>query len=85
MGVYRVFNNGGNAIGAVMTRDPNMSPVPFWLYYFNVDDIDAATERISQKEGAILMGPHEVPGPMWIVVAKDPQGATFAIVGLRKI
>jgi hypothetical protein len=29
------------------------------------------------------MGPDEVPGGMWIVQAKDPQGAMFAVVGSR--
>jgi predicted enzyme related to lactoylglutathione lyase len=84
MGIYRIFNNGDNPIGAIMTRDPSNSPMPFWLYYFNVGDIDAAASRIREKSGEVLMGPHEVPGPMWIVLARDPQGAMFAIVGTRK-
>lgn len=87
MGTYRIFNNGSNPIGAMMTRDPRDprgAPTPFWLYYFNVGDIDAAVSRIREKNGEVIMGPHEVPGPMWIVIAKDPQGATFAVVGFRK-
>jgi len=81
MGIYRMFNTGGAAVGAMMTRDKDKSPVPFWLYYFNVADIDAAAARIHEKNGQILMGPHEVPGPLWIVLAIDPQGAMFALVG----
>jgi uncharacterized protein len=83
-GTYRIFNNGVGPIGAVMTRDPSNSPVPFWLYYFNVEDIDAASARTKEKNGQILMGPHQVPGDVWIVVGLDPQGATFALVGPRK-
>jgi uncharacterized protein len=83
-GIYRIFNNGAAPIGAMMTRDPSKSPAPFWLYYFNVDDIDAATTRIEEKNGQVLMGPHQVPGDIWIVLGLDPQGAMFSIVGPRK-
>ena len=84
MGTYRIFNNGGAAIGAMMTRDPKNSPVPFWLYYFSVEDIDAANDRVKEKNGQVLMGPHEVPGDQWIILGQDPQGAMFALVGPKK-
>jgi predicted enzyme related to lactoylglutathione lyase len=84
MGTYRMFNNGGAAMGGMMTRDPSKSPIPFWLYYFNVGDIDAAAARIREKNGQVLMGPHEVPGQLWIILGLDPQGATFAVVGTKK-
>ena len=83
MGTYRMFGNGGSATGAIMTRNPDLSPVPFWLYYINVDEINAAASRIREKHGEVLMGPHEVPGPLWIVIGKDPQGAVFALVSSR--
>jgi uncharacterized protein len=83
-GIYRIFNNGGAALGGMMTRDPSKSPVAFWLYYFSVEDIDAAATRIKEKKGQVFMGPHQVPGDVWIVVGQDPQGATFAVVGPRK-
>lgn len=84
MGTYRIFNNGGARIGGMMTRDPSKAPLPFWLFYFTVGDIDAATTRIREKNGQVLMEPQEVPGPMWIVLAKDPQDVLFAVVGTRK-
>jgi uncharacterized protein len=83
-GKYRIFKNGGAPMGAMMTRDPNNSPVPFWLFYFNVDDIDAAATRIKEKNGQVLMGPHQVPGDQWIILGLDPQGALFSLVGPRK-
>jgi uncharacterized protein len=67
-----------------MTRDPKNSPVPFWLYYFAVEDIDAAARRIQEKQGQIFMGPHEVPGGQFIILGSDPQGAMFSLVGPRK-
>ncbi len=84
MGIYRIFNNGSTPMGGMMTRDKSKSPVPFWLFYFAVEDIDAATNRIREKNGQIAMGPHEVPGGQWITVGVDPQGAMFAVVGSRK-
>jgi predicted enzyme related to lactoylglutathione lyase len=83
-GMYRIFNNGGAPVGAMMTRDPKSSPVPFWLFYFNVDDIDAAQARIQDKNGKVFLGPHPVPGGQWILIGQDPQEAMFALVGPRK-
>jgi len=83
MGVYQLFGmEDGSDIGGMMTR-PKEVPVPAWLYYFNVGDIDAALARITGAGGKVLNGPMEVPGPMWIVQAIDPQGAAFAVVGAR--
>jgi uncharacterized protein len=83
-GIYRIFKNRGDRMGAMMTRDPKNSPVPFWLFYFNVEDIDAAANRINEKNGQVLMGPHQVPGEQWIILGLDPQGAMFALVGPKK-
>jgi len=30
------------------------------------------------------MGPHQVPGDLWIVLGQDPQGAIFSLVGPKK-
>lgn len=81
MGTYLLFNAGGGAIGGMM-NSPDM-PRPTWLFYFNIDDIDAARARIEAAGGLVLMGPHEVPGGDWIIQANDPQGAMFALVGPR--
>lgn len=82
MGTYQLFEAGGNAIGGMMTKPPQI-PAPYWLYYFNVSDIDAATERVTQNKGQVVMGPIEVPGGAWITQCTDPQGALFALVGTR--
>jgi uncharacterized protein len=82
MGVYQIFSAGGPAIGGMFNKPP-MVPATFWLYYFNVGDFDAAVERLKAGGGALVNGPMEVPGGSWIVQAKDPQGAMFALVGRR--
>ncbi len=83
MGVYRLFAAGGAAIGGMMTKPPEV-PQPGWLYYFNVDAIDATMARVSGAGGQVLNGPMEVPGPMWILQCLDPQGAAFALVAPQR-
>jgi predicted enzyme related to lactoylglutathione lyase len=78
---YQLFSAGGQTIGAMLTKDL-AEPDPFWLHYFNIDDIDAAAERVKAGGGRIFEGPMEVPGG-WIVRCTDPQGAVFALQGKR--
>lgn len=80
MGTYLLFNAGaGEAIGGMM-NNPD-APRPFWLYYFNVADIEAAGTCIAANGGHVMMGPHQVPTGDWIIQARDPQGAMFALLG----
>ena len=82
-GTYQLFTAGGLMIGGMLTK-PAAIPAPFWLYYFNVADIDAAAQRVKAGGGEILDGPLETPGGSWVVRCADPQGAVFALEGMRK-
>jgi uncharacterized protein len=82
LGTYQQFSAGGQTIGGIFTKPATM-PVPFWLYYFNVGDIDAAAGRVKAAGGQVLDGPREVPGGHWIAQCMDPQGAMFALSGKR--
>ncbi len=82
MGTYQQFSAGGETIGGMFTKPP-MLPFPFWLYYFNVIDIEGATKRVEAGGGEILYGPTEAPGGAWIVHCADPQGALFALLDRR--
>lgn len=81
-GKYRLFATGGDACGGMLTKTPEM-PVPMWLFYTCVEDVDGAIARATAGGGKLLMGPHEVPGGAWIATFLDPQGAMFAAVGGR--
>ena len=83
MGVYQIFATGGAPVGGMMTKMPQ-TPAPFWLYYFNVDAVDAAMARVKDAGGQVIHGPTEVPGGSWIAHGLDPQGAIFAIVGAKR-
>ena len=79
---YQMFSAGGQTIGGMLTKRP-WDSIPFWLFYFNVDDIDAAAERVKAGGGRIYDGPLELPGGSWIARCADPQGAAFALQGNR--
>jgi predicted enzyme related to lactoylglutathione lyase len=83
LGTYLMFGYGvGAAVGGMVNETD--STRPHWLFYFNVDDIDAAHSRITAYGGEVRMDPHQVPTGQWIVLASDPQGARFALVGPRR-
>jgi len=85
MGLYQMFATGGEAspAGGMMTRTPE-TPAPFWLYYFNVEAVDAAVGRATKAGAKLLVEPHEVPGGQWIAQFLDPQGALFAVVAFHR-
>jgi uncharacterized protein len=83
MGTYQLFATGNGPVGGMMTK-PDMIPVPYWGYYFNVSRIDSAAERVTAGGGKIVNGPMQVPGGQWIVQCVDPQGAVFALVALQR-
>ena len=58
---------------AMMTKAPD-APAPGWRYYFRVDAIDAAAERVRQRGGAVTMGPQQVPGGNWVAARPRPAG-----------
>jgi predicted enzyme related to lactoylglutathione lyase len=83
MGTYQLFNAGGPAIGAMMTR-PAQVPAPFWNYYINIASVAAAVDTVMAGGGKVAMGPHEVPGGRWVLQCFDPQGAFFALLSPGK-
>jgi uncharacterized protein len=83
LGDYQFLHHHGQTFGALM-RQPPGELQPRWLFYFGVEDIDAATATATRLGAQLLDGPSEVPGDVFISVAKDPQGARFGLVGPRK-
>lgn len=81
MGTYE-FLRHGVAIGAMMTKMPDM-PVSAWAFYFRVADIDKAAEQVKASGGTVYNGPQEVPGGDYVINGIDPQGAHFALVGSK--
>jgi predicted enzyme related to lactoylglutathione lyase len=86
MGTYRIFDQGDHkemGDGGMMAKSPEM-PVSSWSFYFNVDSIKAAVERVDAGGGKVVNGPMQVPGGGWIIQGQDPLGAMFSLVGNRE-
>jgi uncharacterized protein len=80
-GKYLIYGQGDKAYGGMMTKTPDMPMPPAWIYYFNVDDLDAALTRATSKGANKLMGPMDVPGGGRVAQLTDPQSAVFALFG----
>jgi len=83
LGDYEFLQNASGGLGAVMPAAVPGS-VPGWLYYFHVPDIDAAAAEITRSGGTVTQEPIEIPGGDFSLIATDPQGARFGLVGPRR-
>jgi predicted enzyme related to lactoylglutathione lyase len=81
LGEYRFLQAGDVGFGALMGVVPGGAPG--WQFYFHVPDIDAAAERIGSGGGTVVQEAMEIPGGDYALVARDPQGAGFGLVGPR--
>jgi uncharacterized protein len=92
MGSYTFLRHAGRApdgspmgqgmLGAVYKLMPE-DPQPHWLFYFRVPDIDVAVAHIESSGGRLHQAPNEIPGGDYSLIALDPQGAYFGLVGAR--
>ena len=83
MGKYHLFTTKSGQPGGIMTKTAD-TPKPIWLYYFNIESVEAGAERVKAGGGKVLNGPMEVPGGHWTVQALDPQGALFGLVSPKR-
>jgi hypothetical protein len=83
MGDYQFMDHDGAMIGGAMKSFAPQQPLG-WTFYFRVADVDAAHDKIASGGGKVMMDIHQVPGGDWVVIALDPQGARFGVVGARK-
>jgi hypothetical protein len=81
MGNYQLFAREGKDIGGMMRLMGPPGVPPHWLPYFGVASAGATKAAIEAAGGSIQHGPAEVPGGAFIVMATDPRGAAFAVVG----
>lgn len=81
-GDYHFIGHGGLRVGGMMQKYDEAAPSG-WTFYFGVPSAIAAKRAIEVGGGKVLMDLHEVPGGDWVVVANDPQGAPFGVVGPR--
>ena len=81
-GPYQTFGETPEGLGmGGMMKKMSSAPMPYWIYYFSIGNIEAGAQRVKDNGGTVLMEPHEVPGGTWIAPCIDPQGAHFALIG----
>ncbi|UFN48354.1 VOC family protein [Roseomonas sp. OT10] len=82
MGEYQFLAHHDQVIGAVMPLPPGRPPG--FLTYFGVPGIDTAAAAVRDGGGTVLFGPNVIPGGEFVLIALDPQGAAFGLVGPRQ-
>ncbi|MBX7192988.1 MAG: VOC family protein [Sandaracinaceae bacterium] len=82
LGEYSFIDHDAGALGGVMPLAPE-GGTPGWRFYFGVPSVTAAERAIVAGGGRIERGMHQVPGGEWVVMARDPQGAPFGVVGVK--
>jgi uncharacterized protein len=85
MGAYRFLQASGERfmVGAAYQK-VEADPVSHWLFYFRVPNLDSAMATIKELRGQIHMEPVPLPeGLDYSLIAYDPQGAAFGLVGPR--
>ncbi|WP_426265048.1 VOC family protein [Sphingomonas sp. PWP1-2] len=80
IGEYRFIAVGEQTFGATM-RHSGEARHPGWRFYFRAPDIEAAAVRVAEAGGSVLSGLMDVPGGDRIIVASDPHGVVFGVVG----
>lgn len=79
-GDYLFIMQGDKRLGAFGPASDPAKPA-YWRHVFRVTSINAALEAAKAGGATEIEGPHQVPGDDFVMYAKDPQGATFVLVG----
>jgi predicted enzyme related to lactoylglutathione lyase len=76
--------NGESVAGAMdITGAVPAEVPPYWLVYFQIENIDQAAECVKQLGGQITTGPLPYPGGRF-AVAVDPHGASFGMMEVQR-
>jgi len=73
---YLTIKNGQAVNGGMREKQPEEPP--HWLVYFAADDVGATLAKVNELGGGTIAGPFDMAGAK-IAVARDPQGAVFAL------
>ncbi len=79
---YIIMSAGEKMVAGLMPLPAEVSAAggrPGWLGYIGADDVDAATQRVSQAGGAVYRPPDDIPDVGRFSVVADPQGAVFML------
>ncbi|MCA4134731.1 VOC family protein [Arthrobacter sp. M4] len=69
----------GQAVAGVM-RLPTSGVPPYWMPYFNVDDVDTTVAKAQDLGGRVYAPAFDVPGVGRMAVLADATGAAFSVM-----
>lgn len=75
---YWGIRNAGRLNGGMMALPADAPAPPHWLVYFTSPDLDQSARVIAREGGKVVVPAVPVPGGR-ILLARDPQGAHFAL------
>ena len=81
MGEYTEWQLDGESVAGGMEMQPMVpAEVPsYWMVYFQVENVPAATAKAAALGARVIAEPMDYPGGQFSVLA-DPLGATFGLV-----
>jgi predicted enzyme related to lactoylglutathione lyase len=78
-GPYKVVKVGDRANGGIRAMsDAEGNIPPHWLPYFTTESVEQSTAKLAALGGTLMAGPYELAMGR-IAIARDPQGAAFAL------
>jgi uncharacterized protein len=77
---YTLFQRDGDVnVAGLMPKPPNVPVKSAWLTYLGTDDVDAATAKVKELGGAVMMEAFDVPNVGRLAVAGDPFHTAFGL------
>jgi len=68
------------ACGAMAVKEAEWADSPgHWMTYVNVDNVDAACEKVKELGGTIRVGPVTIPDMITFAIVVDPVGVVVSI------
>lgn len=80
LGAYHLFADANSDIGGITPLHAE-GGAPEWTAHFSTPSAAAAAAQITASGGTVTLGPVEVPDGAFAVMAQDPQGVLFGLVG----
>lgn len=76
---------GDAGIGGMMQISEQMEGMPpQWMPYFAVTEPDAVAKKTKSAKGQVHVEPRDIPNVGRFAILSDPQGASFAIIKLKR-
>ena len=81
--------DGRNYVGGMWQTDQcpegetSEMPLPHWMTYIAVDDVDESVSKVWELGGKVCVPPTDIPNTGRFAVINDPTGATFLLITLK--